>query len=75
VPKTATPPPKRSGRPLLNYQGAAEYLGLKESHVRRMVAEGRLPHSKLGRTPQSPVRFDPDELDQWITSTNVPASA
>jgi excisionase family DNA binding protein len=76
VSKTATSPLKRSGRPLLDFAGAAEYTGLKESHLRRLVAEKRIPRIKMGAGRTSPVRFDPDKLDEWITSLNVdPESA
>lgn len=40
----------------------AERLGVNQRHVRRLVAEGRIPYLKWGRL----LRFDPDELDAWL---------
>ncbi len=41
-----------SRRPLLDYGDAAEYTGLREKYLRRLVAEKRIPHVKMspGRT-------------------------
>jgi hypothetical protein len=43
--------------------------------VRRLVAERRIPHLKMGDARTSPIRFDPDKLDEWITSLNVDPAA
>lgn len=67
-------PQKRSGRPLLDFAGAAEYLGITERYVRRLVAERRLPHIKTGESRTNPVRFDPDALDVWIEEHAVAAA-
>jgi len=40
----------------------ARRLGLKERHVRRLVAERRIPLIKWGHL----LRFDPDEIEHWI---------
>lgn len=68
-------PPTRSGRPLLDFAGAAEYTGLTERYIRRLVAEDRIPRAKLGKSRTSPIRFDPDRLDEWITSLNKEPAA
>ncbi len=75
MPKTADPQQKRSGRPLLGFEGAAQYTGFSERYVRRLVAERRIPHLKMGDARTSPIRFDPDKLDEWITSLNVDPAA
>ena len=49
-------------RPLLDIDGVADYLGVSVRHVRRLVAERRIPHIKWG----SKLHFDPDEIDAWI---------
>ncbi|MDP9403504.1 MAG: helix-turn-helix domain-containing protein [Actinomycetota bacterium] len=49
-------------RPLLDLPTVAERLGVNQRHVRRLVAERRIPHVKWGRL----LRFDPDELDAWL---------
>lgn len=49
-------------RPLVDLPAVAERLGVNQRHVRRLVAEGRIPYLKWGRL----LRFDPDELDGWL---------
>ena len=53
---------------LLSYSQAAEILGIHAGTLRRWVANVRIPHLKIGRT----VRFDHDELTQWIRSQSIP---
>ena len=47
---------------------AAEIIGTSTRHVRRLVFERRIPYVKVGHY----VRFDIDELDQWIDDHRVP---
>jgi excisionase family DNA binding protein len=49
-------------RPLLDIAGVADYLGVSVRHIRRLVAERRIPHIKWG----SKLHFDPDEIDTWV---------
>ena len=49
-------------RDLLDIPGLARYIHSSVRHVRRLVAERRVPHYKVGHF----VRFDPDEIDQWL---------
>jgi excisionase family DNA binding protein len=49
-------------RPLLDIPGVAKYIASSVRHVRRLVAERRIPHIKVGYF----VRFDPDEIDRWL---------
>ncbi len=61
------------GRPaalpvLLDIPGVATHLGITERHVRRLVAERRIPFLKVGRF----VRFDPAEVAQWLGQARVP---
>lgn len=55
-------------RPLLDINGVAEYLGVTVRHIRRLVAEGRIPYIKWG----SHLHFDPDEIDAWIDEHRRP---
>ncbi len=48
--------------PLLDVDGVAARLNISVRHVRRLVAERRIPHLKLGNL----LRFDPREIDEWI---------
>jgi excisionase family DNA binding protein len=56
------------GKELLNYMGAAEYLGLSPLTLRRYVSRRLVPYLKLG---PSAVRFTPEDLDHWLESRKV----
>jgi excisionase family DNA binding protein len=47
---------------LLNIDDVAEYLGVTPRHIRRLVAERRIPYLKVGRF----VRFDPAAVAAWL---------
>lgn len=49
-------------RPLLDLPQLATRLGVNERHIRRLVAERRIPYLKWGHL----LRFDPDEIDRWL---------
>ena len=53
---------------LLDIGAVAERLCVTERHVRRLVAERRIPYVKVGRF----VRFDPVDIADWITAARVP---
>jgi excisionase family DNA binding protein len=48
--------------PLLDLPAVAKRLGVNERHVRRLVAERRIPYLKWGRL----LRFDPVEIEAWL---------
>ena len=52
---------------LLDADGVAKALCVTPRHVRRLVAERRIPFFKVGRF----VRFDPAELDVWLDQQRV----
>ena len=54
---------------LLDIAAVAEQLCVTERHVRRLVAERRIPYVKVGRF----VRFDPADVADWISAARVPA--
>ena len=56
-------------RALLDLPALAERLGVNERHIRRLVAENRVPFLKWGHL----LRFDPDEVDSWLQRARVPA--
>ena len=69
-----TAPDRQPRRPgglphLLNIEDVAEHLGVNVRHVRRLVAERRIPFVKWGHL----LRFDPDELAAWIERGRRPA--
>jgi excisionase family DNA binding protein len=47
---------------LLTIEQLADHLGSTPRHVRRLVAERRVPYLKVGRF----VRFDPVEIATWL---------
>jgi excisionase family DNA binding protein len=49
-------------RRLLNITELAEFLGVNTRHVRRLVAERRIPFIKWGHL----IRFDPIEVVRWL---------
>ena len=52
---------------LLTIEELAEHLGVTVRHVRRLIAERRVPFVKVGRF----VRFDPAAITAWLgRSTN-----
>jgi excisionase family DNA binding protein len=60
---TVTDRPKPSRLPrLLDIAGVAEHLAVNERHIRRLVAERRIPYVKWGHL----LRFDPDEIADWL---------
>jgi excisionase family DNA binding protein len=55
---------------LLSIDQLAQRLGITVRHVRRLVAEKRVPYYKVGRL----VRFDPTEITDWLATRRVPGS-
>lgn len=62
---------KCRARQMLDVPGAAEYLGVSERHIRRLVEEQRIPFIKLGPGRSARLRFDTSRLDAWIESHSV----
>jgi excisionase family DNA binding protein len=52
---------------LLTIDQLAEQLGTSVRHVRRLVAEKRVPYLEVGKF----VRFDPAEIAVWLDRTRV----
>ncbi len=47
---------------LIDLPVLAERLGVNERHIRRLVAERRIPFIKWGHL----LRFDPTEIEHWL---------
>ena len=47
---------------LLDISQLAQHLGVNVRHVRRLIAERRIPFIKWGHL----IRFDPDEIIDWL---------
>ena len=54
---------------LVDINGVADYLGVTVRHIRRLVAEERIPYIKWG----SHLHFDLDEIDAWLDQHRRPA--
>ena len=52
---------------LLTIDQLVERLGTSTRHVRRLIAERRIPYLKVGKL----VRFDPDEINRWLNDSRV----
>ncbi len=63
---TNTPP--RALPRLLTIEQVADHLGVGVRHVRRLVAERRIPFVKWGHL----LRFDPDRISAWLDDREVP---
>ena len=53
---------------LLTIDQLAGHLGITTRHVRRLVAERRVPYVKVGWL----LRFDRDEITTWLDQHQVP---
>jgi excisionase family DNA binding protein len=53
---------------LLTIDQLAERLGVSIRHVRRLIAERRVPYVKVGWL----VRFDPAEIAAWLDGARHP---
>jgi excisionase family DNA binding protein len=54
---------------LIDIETLANRLGDSEHHLRRLVAEKRIPYLKVGHF----VRFDPAEIAAWLDNARQPA--
>lgn len=57
-----------SASPMMNYEEAAAFLGLKVNTLYSMVSRKELPHVRLSRRL---VRFDRAELARWVAERRV----
>jgi excisionase family DNA binding protein len=53
---------------LMSIDQLAQRLGITVRHVRRLIAEERVPYLKVGRL----VRFDPAEIATWLAESRRP---
>lgn len=63
--------PIRDARSLWDIDSVASRLGVRVRHIRRLVAERRIPYIKWGRL----LRFDPDEIEAWLNEARRPPAA
>ena len=53
---------------LLTIPELAEHLGVTQRHIRRLIAERRVPYVKWRRL----IRFDPTEINAWLNQARHP---
>lgn len=53
---------------LLKIPELAEHLGVTDRHIRRLIAERRIPYVKWRRF----IRFDPAEINVWLQTARHP---
>jgi excisionase family DNA binding protein len=71
TPITHKEPPMTSTNPLphlLTIEELADHLGVTVRHIRRLIAENRVPYVKWRRF----IRFDPDEIARWLDDARHP---
>lgn len=56
---------------LLTIEEVADHLGVSVRHVRRLVAERRIPFVKWGHL----LRFNPEDLASWLDASRVQVTA
>ncbi len=59
--------PNTDQRPLVDLAVVAERLGVTQRHIRRLVAERRIPYVKWGYL----LRFDPAEVEAWLDEARM----
>lgn len=59
--------PVRSVEVLISIPELARRLGTTVRHIRRLVAEKRIPYLKVGGL----IRFDPTEIASWLEDRSV----
>ena len=60
-------PTSTAVRPLMDLPAVAERLGVGHRHIRRLVAERRIPYLKCGHL----LRFHRDEIEEWLDAARV----
>jgi excisionase family DNA binding protein len=50
--------------PLMTVREVADFLGVHEKTVLRLVAKGRLPCVRVGRS----VRYIPSDISRWVSA-------
>jgi excisionase family DNA binding protein len=61
--------PNIGQRALLDIEEVARLLGVGVRHVRRLVADRRIPYLKWGHL----LRFDPVDIEAWLDEARRPA--
>ena len=65
------PAPIKNRDSLWDIDAVAQRLGVQVRHIRRLVAERRIPYLKWGHL----LRFDPAEIETWLNDARRPPHA
>lgn len=59
----------------LSVKQCAEYLGLSESTIRKVVTSGDIPYRRLPTAQAGAIRFNRKQIDLWLLSGDVKPKA
>ncbi|HCI54430.1 MAG TPA: hypothetical protein DFI01_00735 [Bacteroidales bacterium] len=59
----------------LSVKQCADYLGLSESTIRKMVTAGTIPYKRLPTAEGGAIRFNRRQVDLWLLSGDVKPKA
>lgn len=59
-----------SPKPCLTVADVAALTGLTDPGIRKLAAAGKIPHFRLA--PKA-IRFDANEIDEWLQAARRPA--
>jgi excisionase family DNA binding protein len=62
---------RRAFTPLIDAKAASVLLGVPYTWLLAQARAGNIPHHRLGHY----VRFDPDDLEQWLSDTKIEAGS
>ncbi|HEX3854968.1 MAG TPA: helix-turn-helix domain-containing protein, partial [Polyangiaceae bacterium] len=65
--RTSVRGPNRAFFELIDAKAAGKLLGVPYTWLLTQARERKIPHHRLGHY----VRFDPDELKQWLSETRI----
>lgn len=69
TPDNSSSAPTVAGGGLITINEVANRLGVNTRHIRRLVAEHRIPYIKWGHL----LRFDPTHIDNWVAQHTITA--
>lgn len=52
---------------MLDVKGLAKMIGISESHVRKLVKKGELPHNRLG----TKILFNIEKINQYLEEHQI----
>jgi len=67
----AIPMAEKPPVPLMSINDLATRLNVQVRHVRRLVAERRVPYIKWGHL----IRFDPNDIERWLDTSRHPEAS